>query len=197
MAEEFQALLDRINGEYLKQAEEEKAKILADAKAQADALIASVRAEADKLRAQAEQDAEAARKRSEAAARQAARDIVLGLREELAKRLDRAVGEAAGAALTPELMAETIRAMAQSAGAEEVKILTGVRDADALAKLVRGTLAASFRKTPEVFPDRGIRAGMQVAFDGSDMYADLTEDAVRELVGAHLGAELARLLDPK
>ena len=197
MAEELQALLDRINGEYLKQAEAQKDKILADARTKADALIASARAEADKLRAQAEQDAEAARARSEAAAWQAARDIVLGLREELAKRLDRAVGEAAGAALTPELMAETVRAMAQSSGAEEVRILTGVRDAEDLAKLVRGTLAESFRKTPEVFPDRNIRAGMQVAFNGSDMYADLTDDAVRELVGAHLGAELARLLDPK
>ena len=197
MAEEFQALLDRINREYLDQAEAEKEKILAAARTQADALIRNARAEADKLRAQAEQDAEAARARAEAATRQVARDIVLGLREELVKRLDRAVGEAAGAALTPELMAEVIRDMAKANGADEAKILTGVRDADALAKLVRGTLAASFRKAPEVFPDRNIRAGLQIAFNGSDMYADLTDDAVRELVRAHLGAELGRLLDPQ
>ena len=197
MAEEFQSLLDRINREYLQQAEAEKEKILSQAKAEAESIVAAARAEADRVRSQAEKDAEAARTRAEAAARQAARDIVLGLREELTKRLDRVVGNAAGEALTPELMAAVVRNMAAANGADDVKILAGVRDAEQLRQLLCGTLRSSFRNTPEVFPNRNIHAGMQVAFQGEDMYVDLTDEAVCELLRAHLGGELARMLDPK
>lgn len=197
MAEEFQALLDRINREYLLQAEAEKEKILSQAKAEAESLVAAAKAEADRVRVQAENEAENARTRAEAAARQAARDIVLGLREELARRLDRAVGEASSAALTPELMADVVKSMAAANGADQVTVLTGVRDAEALRQILCGTLRSSFRQAPEVFPNRNIHAGMQVAFQGADMYVDLTDEAVCELLRAHLGSELGRMLDPK
>lgn len=197
MAEEFQALLDRINNEYLQKAEAEKASILNQAKAEAESIVETARKEAEHLRVQAENDAEAARARAEAAARQAARDIVLGLREELTKRLDRAVADAAGKALTPELMAEVIKNMAAASGADEVNVLAGVRDAENLRQILCGTLRASFRQAPEVFPNRNIHAGMQVAFQGEDMYVDLTDEAISELLRAHLGSELGRILDPQ
>ena len=197
MAEEFQALLDRINNEYLQKAEAEKASILNQAKAEAESIVETARKEAEHLRVQAENDAEAARARAEAAARQAARDIVLGLREELTNRLDRAVADAAGKALTPELMAEVIKNMAAASGADEVNVLAGVRDAENLRQILCGTLRVSFRQAPEVFPNRNIHAGMQVAFQGEDMYVDLTDEAISELLHAHLGSELGRILDPQ
>ena len=58
MAEEFQSLLDRINREYLQQAETEKEKILSQARAEAESIVAAAKAEADHLRNQAEKDAE-------------------------------------------------------------------------------------------------------------------------------------------
>ena len=197
MAEEFQALLDRINKEYLLQAETEKETILNQAKAEAESIVAAAKAEADRLRTQAENDAEAARTRAEAAARQAARDIVLGLREELTKRLDRIVRETAGEALTPELMAAVVRNMAAANGADEVKVLAGIRDAEQMRQLLCSTLRESFRQVPEVFPNRNIHAGMQVAFQGEDLYVDLTDEAVCELLRAHLGGELGRMLEAK
>ena len=57
MAEEFQALLDRINNEYLQKAEAEKASILNQAKAEAESIVETARKEAERFRAQAENDA--------------------------------------------------------------------------------------------------------------------------------------------
>jgi vacuolar-type H+-ATPase subunit E/Vma4 len=94
-------------------------------------------------------------------------------------------------------MAAVVRNMAAANGADDVKVLTGVRDAEQLRQLLCGTLRSSFRNTPEVFPNRNIHAGMQVAFQGEDMYVDLTDEAVCELLRAHLGCELARILEAK
>ena len=195
MAEEFQSLLERISKEYLAKAEAQADAVLKDARVQAEALLADARVQADKLRAQAENDAEAARRRAEAAMKQAARDMVLGLREELARRLFRVLADKTAEAMTPERMAELVRAMALAADAESVTVLASAGDAGALQSLLKGSLRESFRAEPEVFPNRNIRAGMQVAFNGEDLYADLTDGAVCELLKPHLGGELARLLE--
>ena len=87
MAEELQNLLDKIHNEGIKKAEAERDAMLADARKQAEELVRKAREEADAVRKQAELDREALEKRAESAIRQAARDIILALKEELKRRL--------------------------------------------------------------------------------------------------------------
>ena len=95
MAEDLQQLLDRINRDYLSKAEAEKDSLIAAAKAEAAGILADAKAEAEKIREQAQKDADQFAARGEAAARQAARDIVLSLKNDLKKLLENAVGKAA------------------------------------------------------------------------------------------------------
>ena len=69
MSEELQGLLNKIQAEGLEKAENERARLVAEAKAQAD-----------KIRKDAETDAAASRKKAEDALKQAARDVVISLK---------------------------------------------------------------------------------------------------------------------
>jgi V/A-type H+-transporting ATPase subunit E len=108
MAEELQSLLERINEDGVKKAEEEKAKIISEAEKKAEQIIKEAEARAEELMKKASEEAEQNEKRAASAIRQAARDITLALKEELQNRLRAVVKESVGKAMTPELMGKII-----------------------------------------------------------------------------------------
>lgn len=197
MAEELQSLLDKINEEGVKKAEAEKTKIIAAAQAEAKAIRAKAVADAEAELKAAQEKADALEKRVESAVRQAARDIILQLQNELENRLKRAVSGVAEQALTPEFMVELIRTLASKFAASpdaQISVLTAVKDVDALNAALKGALQSSFRTSPAVFGDSGIRGGLEVSFRNGELYFDFTTDAVTDLVAGYIGPRLAALL---
>lgn len=196
MAEELQQLFDRINSECLVKAEQEKNEIITAARAEAARIVAEAKRDAAERDKAAEQAAENFRKRAEAAAKQAARDVVLALRGELETRLARAIDASTAQALTPELMAALIKELAAAFIKDpngEIKVLTSVRDAEKLSAALKATLNESFRQNTRVLGSQSIRNGMQLSFNGADVYYDFSDAAIRELLSGYLGGELAKL----
>ena len=138
--------------------------------------------------------------RAENSIRQAARDIVLQLKAELESRLARAVSASAAAAMTPEFMAELIRAMASDFAKDpeaEITILSSERDAQALEEIIKETLGSSFKNAPKVFAEAGVKNGMQVNFNGDEVFFDFSAEAITSLIGRFTGEKLARILENK
>ena len=121
MAENLQGLLDRIHRDGIARAESERDDILEQAKKEAARIVSEAEAEAASIRSGAKTDADREIKRAESSIRQAARDVVLSLREELDGRISRLVRSAAGEALTPEVVAEVLRALAKSCSEDPAK----------------------------------------------------------------------------
>ena len=200
MADELQSLLQKINDEGVKKAEAERERILAEANAEAKRLVDGARAEAEKQLAAAKAEAEALRKRAESAVAQAARDILLKLKAELEARLNAAVAGATAQALTPELMAQIVRELTAKFVADpdaELTLRCAVKDRDAFDAALKGALAASLRKAPEVLADSTISGGVEVGVDGGKLYFDFSLDAIREVVAAYTGAHIAELFAAK
>lgn len=198
MAEELQSLLDKINEDGIKKANLERDRILQSANDEAKTIRNQAKADADKILADAAAGAETLQKRGESALKQAARDIVLSLKVELENRLKKAVGTAAEQALTPQFMAELIRELAVKFAAQsnsELSVLTSVKDAPALEKALSGALVNSFCANPKVFPNPEIKGGMEVSFNGDQIYYDFTSEAVTQLVSAYIGPKLAKLIE--
>ena len=86
MADDLQALLNKINEEGLKKAEQTKADIIAKAQAEAKGIIKKAQEEADDCRAKAQADSQILVQKGEEALRQAARDMMLSLRQQLHPR---------------------------------------------------------------------------------------------------------------
>jgi len=197
MAEELQSLLDKINEDGIKKANLERDRILQNANDEAKAIRDRAKADADKILADAAAGADNLQKRGESALKQAARDIVLALKVELENRLKKAVGTASEQALTPQFMADLIRELAvkfTAGGNAEIAVLTSVKDAAALEKALNGILADSLRNQPKVFPNPEIKGGLEVSFNGDQIYYDFTSEAITQLVCAYIGPKLAGLI---
>lgn len=185
-------LLERINRDYLRQAETRRDEVIAEAEKQAAALIENAKKQAAETAVVAEKQAADLKQRAEAAARQAARDILRELTAELDRRLQKAVGEAAGAALTPDFMAGIIERMADALAKDpgcDLQAIVTPRDAEAIRAALPETLRKSLRA------EGRFRSGLQIG-TGDDAYFDLTAASVEELFRSYLGAELGKLLDP-
>jgi V/A-type H+-transporting ATPase subunit E len=199
MAEELQGLLDKIYQEGVKKAEEEKARIIADAKKAADETVARAKTEAEELRKKADSDAAASEKRGKEAVRQAARDVILALKDDLHSRLDKVVRHCAGEAMTPDLMGKIILEIVKKsndAGAG-IELILGAADADKMSKYLGGSIVSELKSKPEIIADKETGAGLKIGFKGSDVFLDFSDNALSEMICKYAGPKLAEILMSK
>lgn len=200
MAEELQSLLAKINEEGVKKAEAEAARIIEKAKNDAKAIKAQAQAEAEMIVKQAGEQGDLLKNSAESAVRQASRDILLKLQQELESRINRAVSGTAEQAMTPEFMAGLIRDLAAkfaTAPNAQITVLSAAKDVNALNAALTSALKSSLSAQPKVFADSGIKGGLEVSFKDGQVYFDFTAEAVTELVGAYVGTRLASMLENK
>ena len=204
MAEELQNLLDKIHNEGIKKAEAERDAMLADARKQADELVRKAREEADAVRKQAELDREALEKRAESAVKQAARDIILALKEELKRRLAAIVKSNVDSALTPEFMAKLIgeivsgvkRDPEQAAGAA-INIMVAPAHLTELEKALRASLAADLAASTELFPNQAAGRGFKISTSGNQVFFDFSDAALTEMISAYAGSRVGAIIGEK
>ena len=201
MAEELQSLLDKIHNEGIKKAEAERDAMLDAARKQADELLRQARAEADALRKQAEADRVALEKRAESAIKQAARDIILALKEELKRRLNEIVKTNVDGALTPDFMAQLIGEIvtcvkadpARAAGAA-VSIMVAPAHLSALEKALRASLAADLSASTELFPNQAAGRGFKISTQGNQVFFDFSDAALTEMISAYAGSRVGAII---
>ncbi|MDR0932859.1 MAG: hypothetical protein LBM70_07580 [Victivallales bacterium] len=200
MAEKFQSLLDKINEKGVKAAEASAATIVEAAEKEAKAIRDKAKADAEASAKHAEEHASSLQKRAESAIRQAARDIILELQQELESRLTRAVSDAANQALTPEFMAQLVKELAGAFAAkpnDQLTVLTALKDVAPLDAALKASLKSSFVNAPKVFGDAGIKGGLEVNFKNGEVYFDFSSEAITELVGDYIGPRLFAILSGK
>ncbi len=201
MAEELQGLLERIHQEGVKKADDEKAKIIAGAKAEAKKIVDDAKAEAEKMTKSAEQEADNHRKRGEAAIQQAARDIILALRQDLQDRLGSVVKECIGEAMTPEFMGKVIIEMVKNFGKDDVdagiEVIINEKDLKEMEKLCKGSLVESLKTKPEISIGHDFSAGLKIGFKGNDVFFDISDEALADMIANFVGPKLAAMLKPE
>ena len=197
MSEELQGLLNKIQAEGLEKAENERARLVAEAKAEADAIIAEAKAQADKIRNDAEADADASRKKADAAIKQAARDVVISLKDDLQEKLRAVVREAAAQAMTPEAMAGLIAKIAAqfaSSAASGAEIILPAREREEAAQKLIGCLPDVLKKNSTVQLGRGFAAGFKIGFNDSEVFLDFSDEALADVICEFVGPKLAAVI---
>ena len=190
MAEELQGILDRINADGIAKADAERNEIITKAKAEAARIIADAKAEAESLKSNAQNEVAAYKKRAENALKQAARDIKIALKGELERRINKAVENASAAALAPDFMAQLIKEAAVkfiSSPEDELSVVCAVKDIEGLNSALKGALADSLKKEPEVLGDGAIRGGVEISVRNGEFFIDFTTDAINDLFAAYAG----------
>ena len=196
MADDFQALIERINEEGLKKAEAEKARILEDARKEASSIIAKAQETADNIVHEAERSADNLKKKGEESLKQASRAVLLELRETLSQRVESTVSglmkETMDTSRLPAIIGAVCTSYLEKNGSsDDLKVLLNAAQYDELSKAVRASLGQSLAKHVELAPSEQVRGGFKLAFKGSDVQYDFSDAALAEAISAHLGPAIS------
>lgn len=199
MADELQALLDRIDRDGIQRGEAEKEKIISAAKAEASAIVSAAQEQAAKLVSDAQSETAMMRQKSEEAIRQSGRQILLEVRNELQSRVQGAVSSLLKSELHPHAVAEIITTLCTSyleknGNEEKLDVLVPAAQLEALTDAVKAQLAASLRERVSLAPSKSLANGFKLSFSGSDVQYDFSDEALTEAIAAHLSPALGALI---
>ena len=195
MAEELQSLLDRIQAEGVDKAKAEAARIVEEAERKAADVVAEAGRKAADLRAKAEEEARVLQARSEQSLRQAARDVVLEVGENVRQTLERVLRKDVDAALAdPAFLQKYVERVAASAAGEgPAELHVSPADAEKLAEYARARLAAGAADGIRIAPDSDVSAGVRVLVRDGRVEHDFTDEAVMEALSRVVRPSLAKL----
>ena len=201
MAQELQALLDKIQTEGVEKANEKAKAVIETAEKIAAEKIAAAEKKAAEIRAQAEADSAILRERAEQAVRQAARDIVLETGRKVQSTLERVLLADTEAALSGDYLKtflETIvKAMASHEGADGIEVIAPPAQAAELASFARAKFASSVKGGLKISSANDVKAGIRVVVDNGRVEHDFTSTALIEAMSRLMSPSLSAMIFAK
>ena len=197
MAEEIRDLIEKINQEGIKAAEEKAQNIETAAKQRADEILTQAKLEAEEMIASAKDRIRREDETGKTLLSQAGRDLLLSLRKEVNAMLGRIVVSDIQQVLTPEvlfkILAEVIKDY--SAGeSSEITVLLNKKDLETLEKIFLVKLREETKKKIILRPAEEISGGFTISFDSGKSCYDFTDKALAEYIGTYLKPKLNQIL---
>lgn len=197
MAEEIRDLIEKINQEGIRAAEEKARTIEASAKQHADEILEKAKREAEEMIASANNRIRREDEKEKALLAQAGRDLLLSLREEINAMLGRIVVSEVRQALTPEALSGIISEAVRNYSAGErsnITVFLNKKDLDILEKHFLNKLSEETKKTILLRPSEEISGGFTISYDEGKSCHDFTDRALADYISTSLKPKLHQLL---
>jgi V/A-type H+-transporting ATPase subunit E len=197
MAEEIRDLIEKINQEGIRAAEEKAQTIEAAAKQRADEILTRAKREAEEMTAAAKERVHREDEKEKTLLSQAGRDLLLSLRKEINAMLGRIVVTEVRQALTPEALSRLLSEAVRNYSAGEhsdITIFLNKKDLEILEKHFMYQLSEETKKTILLRPSEEISGGFTISFDDGKSCHDFTDKALAEYIGTYLKPKLNRIL---
>ena len=197
MAEEIRDLIEKINQEGIKAAEEKAQNIEAAAKQRADDILAQARLEAEEMIAAAKDRILREDEKGKTLLAQAGRDLLLSLRKEMNSMLGRIVVSDIRQALTPEALFKLLSEVVRNYNAGEssdITVFLKKEDLQTLEKFFLHKLREETKKKIILMPAEEISGGFTISFDSGKSCYDVTDKALAEYIGTYLKPKLNQIL---
>lgn len=199
MAEKLKGLLEKINEEGVKQAEEKARAIELKAKKDAEKILKDARSQAQRIVGDAENEAEKTREATEIVLKQASRDLMLSLKDEIKKIFNKIIAGDTAKAMSAQDMAgilgDLIEGYIEGNGkSSDVTVLLKKEDLVKLKNTSITKLKQRLKEGVEFRPSANINAGFSISFDKGKSFFDFTDEGLAEALCAYLNPELSRLL---
>jgi V/A-type H+-transporting ATPase subunit E len=197
MAEEIRDLIEKINQEGIKAAEEKARSIEAAAQQKADDILARARREAEDMIAAANDRIRREDEKGTILLAQAGRDLLLSLRKEIDAMLGRLMVSDVRQALTPDalfsLLSDVVRNY--SAGeSNEIVVFLNEADLKSLEKRFLTRLKEETKKNIILRPAEEISGGFTISFDNGKSSFDFTDKALADYLGTYVRPKLHQIL---
>ena len=197
MAEEIRDLIEKINQEGIKAAEEKAHNIETAAQQRADDILAHATRESEEMIAAAKDRIRRDDEKGKILLNQAGRDLLLSLRKEINAMLGRIVVSEIQQALTPEALFKLLSEVVRNYSAGEISditVLLNKEDLEILEKNFLYKLKEETKKKIILSPSEEISGGFTISFDSGKSCYDFTDKALAEYIGTYLKPKLNQIL---
>jgi len=199
MSEKLKGLLEKIKEEGIKKAEETARAIELKAKDDAKKIIKDAEMKAEGILETAEKTSNTTKKAGELALRQASRDLLLSLKDELRKILDKVIAAEIKTAMSHDNMSKILGRLIegfveQGGDTSDIKILLKKEDLEKLKGTFVSKLKEELKRGIEFKPSLNINAGFSISFDKGKSFFDFTDEGFQEALSAYLNPELSKLI---
>jgi vacuolar-type H+-ATPase subunit E/Vma4 len=197
MAEEIRDLIEKINEEGVRAAEEKAQAIEAEAQLRAGEILKKAKTEADVMIAAAEERIRRDEEKERILLSQAGRDLLLSLREEINAMLGRIVVSEVREVLTPDALFRLIEKSVRdysAGGSGDITVSVNARDLEILEIHFIKRLSDETKKTILLQPSEEISGGFTISFDDGKSAFDFSDKALASYIGTHLKPRLNRIL---
>lgn len=198
MAEDIKGLIDKIQEEGIKAAQDKAGQIQEQAERAAQDILERAKTEAEKVIALAQAAAGQARANTESLLKQAARDLLISLRREIEQTLNKIIALELRRALEPQELAKIISHMIKEhSGKTKEEIIISLKKADleTLEKHFLGLLKDEAKKGITLKSAEDIGAGFIISFDAGKSHYDFTDKALAEYISLYLKPQLKQILE--
>jgi vacuolar-type H+-ATPase subunit E/Vma4 len=197
MKEDIKGLIEKINQEGIKRAEEKARQIEAEAMRRAEEIVSGAKIEAERIVLDARSEIARLDQKERTLLAQAGRDFLLSLRKEIDNMLGRLVSSDVAHLLTPEALTKIISDIAQCQAhrKDEVVITLNKDDLKALEKGFIAKLKTAVKKGIILKESADIRSGFTISFDAGRSCFDFTDKALADFIVGNLKPKLAQILD--
>jgi V/A-type H+-transporting ATPase subunit E len=199
MAEKLKELIQKINEEGVKKAEDRAKAIELEAKKTSERIVKDAKEDVRKIVEEAEKSAKKTKETAERALKQASRDLMLSLKDEIRKIFDKIVAAETRKSMSQDEMREILGKVIgnyinKGGKSSDIKVLLGKDDLDDLKKTFIARLKEKLKDGIEFKPSPNISAGFSISFDKGKSFFDFTDEGLAGALCAYLNPELAKLL---
>ena len=197
MAEEIRDLIEKINQEGIRAAEEKAHNIEAAAQQRADDILAHAMRESEEMIAAAKDRIRRDDEKGKILLNQAGRDLLLSLRKEINAMLGRIVVSEIQKTLTPKALFKLLSEVVRNYSAGEISditVLVNKEDLEILEKNFLYKLKEETKKKIILSPSEEISGGFTISFDSGKSCYDFTDKALAEYIGTYLKPKLNQIL---
>jgi V/A-type H+-transporting ATPase subunit E len=199
MAQEIKDLIAKIQQEGIEQGQVQAAQIKAEAERIALKIVSEAKIESQRIIEQANSQAKKLDDSTQAALKQAGRDLLISLRQEIMAMLDRLIKAELRQALTVEELVGIISALIKNSplsSGSQIVISLSRQDKDKLEQGFLKQLVQSAKKEIILKSTDGLSSGFVISFDGGKSIFDFSGQALSDYISGCLRPELSKILNP-
>lgn len=197
MAEELKELIEKIQHEGVKVAEEKAAAIEIQAKRRAEDIVKNAEREAGRIVGEAKVQVERLEQGSKDSVKQVARNTMLSLRKEIDAMLGRLVGAHVHKALTSEELGRILATIVKGCGSVhkgEIAVSIRKEDLEKTEKALIAELGQEVKKGITLKATADLRGGLLISYDSGRSYFDFSDKALAEYLASQLKPALADII---
>jgi vacuolar-type H+-ATPase subunit E/Vma4 len=198
MPEEIRDLIEKINQEGIRAAEERAKTIEDEARQRSDAILSRAQAEADAMISAAKERIRLEDERERALLAQAGRDLLLSLRGEINAMLGRVVVSDIRQGLSAEALFRLLSEIIRNYNAKErsdIIVSLNRKDLELMEQHYMDKLRHEVAKGITLQPGEDIQGGFTISFDNGKSYYDFTDKALAQYIITYLKPKLKKILE--